>query len=84
MHCLRSPVELRVLEYKLTYTPLGTSISDVSHFLAIFYLPTYLVLLYNVLFLGLSWTPYLYLLTLIWDVNNGPVISERNLRGCKK
>ena len=38
-----------------------------SAFLAIFDLPTYLVLLYNVPFLGLSWTP---LPTLIWDVIN--------------
>ena len=47
--------------------PLRTS----PRFLAIFYLPTYLVLLYNVPFLGLSWTP---LPTLIWDV-----INERSL-----
>ena len=46
---------------------MGTSINDVPHFLAIFDLPTYLVLLYNVPFLGLSWTP---LPTLIWDVIN--------------
>ena len=37
----------------------GTSINDVPRFLAIFDLPTYLVLLYNVRFLGLSWTPLL-------------------------
>ena len=36
---------------------LGTSINDVPHFLAIFDLPTYLVLLYNIGFWGLSWTP---------------------------
>jgi hypothetical protein len=45
----------------------GTFINDVPCFLAIFDLPTYLVLLYNVPFLGLSWTP---LPTLIWDVIN--------------
>ena len=45
----------------------GTSINDVPHFFAIFDLPTYLVLLYNVPFLGLSLTP---LPTLIWDVIN--------------
>ena len=50
---------------------MGTSINDVPHFLVIFDLPTYLVLLYNVPFLGLSWTP---LPTLIWDV-----INERSL-----
>jgi hypothetical protein len=49
----------------------GTFINDVPRFLAIFDLPTYLVLLYNVPFLGLSWTP---LPTLIWDV-----INERSL-----
>ena len=43
-------------------------INDVPRFLAIFDLPTYLVLLYNVPFLGLSWTP---LPTLIRDVING-------------
>ena len=46
---------------------MGTFINDVPHFLAILDLPTYLVLLYNVPFLGLSWTP---LPTLIWDVIN--------------
>ena len=46
----------------------GTSIKDVPRFSAIFYLPTYLVLLYNVRFWGLSWTP---LPTLISDVING-------------
>ena len=46
----------------------GTSINDVPHFLVIFDLPTYLVLLYNVPFLGLFWTP---LPTLIRDVING-------------
>ena len=35
----------------------GTSINDVPRFLAIFKPPTYLVLLYNVPFWGLSWTP---------------------------
>ena len=34
----------------------GTSINDVPRFLAIFDLPTYLVLLFNVRFWGLSWT----------------------------
>jgi hypothetical protein len=43
-----------------------------SHvFLAIFDLPTYLVLLYNIPFFGPSWTP---LPTLMWDV-----INERSL-----
>ena len=42
-----------------------------ARFLAIFDLPTYLVLLYNVPFGGLSWTP---LPTLTWDV-----INERSL-----
>ena len=46
----------------------GTSINDVPCFLVIFSLPTYLVLLYNVRFGGLSWTP---LSTLISDVING-------------
>ena len=46
---------------------MGTSINDVPHFLVIFDLPTYLVLLYNVPFLGQFWTP---LPTLIWDVIN--------------
>ena len=46
----------------------GTSINDVPRFLAIFDLPTYLVLLYNVPFWRLSWTP---LPTLISDVING-------------
>ena len=45
--------------------------TSLAHFLAIFDLPTYLVLLYNVPFLGLSWTP---LPTLIWDI-----INERSL-----
>ena len=35
----------------------GTSINDVPCFLVIFSLPTYLVLLYNVLFWEQSWTP---------------------------
>ena len=51
--------------------PKGTFINDVPCFLAISDLPTYLVLLYNVPFLGLSWTP---LPTLIRDV-----INERSL-----
>ena len=50
---------------------LGTFMNDVPRFLAIFDLPTYLVLLYNVPFLGLSWT---HLPNLIWDV-----INERSL-----
>ena len=54
----------------------GTFINDVPRFLAIFDLPTYLVLLYNVPFLGLSWTP---LPALIWDV-----INERSLIGIRK
>ena len=45
----------------------GTFINDVPRFFAISDLPTYLVLLYNVPFLGLSWTP---LPTLIRDVIN--------------
>jgi hypothetical protein len=44
------------------------SINDVPRFLAIFDLPTYLVLLYNVQFWGLLWTP---LPTPISDVING-------------
>ena len=51
--------------------PKGTFINDVPRFLAVFDLPTYLVLLYNVPFLGLSWTPQP---TLIRDV-----INERSL-----
>jgi hypothetical protein len=47
----------------------GTSINDVPRFLAIFDLPTYLVLLYNVPFWGLSWTPLPS--TLISDIING-------------
>ena len=35
----------------------GTFINDVPRFLAVFDLPTYLDLLYNVPFLGLSWIP---------------------------
>ena len=50
----------------------GTSINDVPHFLVIFDLPIYLVLLYNVPFLGLFWTP---LPTLIWDVINEPFLN---------
>jgi hypothetical protein len=53
--------------------PKGSSINDVQRFYAIFDLPTYLVLPYNVRFLGLSWNP---LPTLISDVING-----RSLRG---
>jgi hypothetical protein len=45
----------------------GTFINDVPRFLAIFDLPTYLVLPYNVPFWGLFWTP---LPTLMWDVIN--------------
>ena len=60
----------------------GTFSNDVPCFLAIFDLPTHLVLLCNVPFLGLSWTP---LPTLIWDVINersqigklGPAGSKR-------
>ena len=44
---------------KLASNALGTFINDVPRFFAIFDLPTYLVLLYNVPFWGLSWTPYL-------------------------
>ena len=47
----------------------GTFINDVPRFLAFFYLPTYLVLLYNVRFFGLSWAYGLP--TLISDVING-------------
>ena len=52
----------------------GTFINDVPHFLAISDLPTYLVLLYNVPFLELSWTP---LPTLIWDVINERSLTEK-------
>ena len=45
----------------------GTSINDVPCFLDVFDLPTSLVLLYNIQFWGLSWTP---LPTLISDVIN--------------
>ena len=38
-----------------TLLPLGTFINDVPRFLAIFDLPTYLVLLYNVPFWGAIW-----------------------------
>ena len=55
----------------------GTSINDVPRFLAIFDLPTYLVLLYNVRFLGLSWIP---LPTLISDVINGRSLLEVKLK----
>ena len=44
-------------------------------FLAIFDLPTYLVLLYNVPFWGLSWTT---LPTLIWDVINERSLTQMN------
>ena len=50
-----------------TLSSKGTFINDVPRFLAIFDLPIYIVLPYNVLFGGLSWTP---LPTLIWDVIN--------------
>ena len=51
----------------------GTSINDVPNFLAIFDLHTYLVLLYNVQFGWLSWTP---LPTLISDVINGRSLMQ--------
>ena len=54
--------------------PKGTFINDVSCFGGIFDLPTYLVLLYNIPFLGLSWTP---LPTLIWDVINERSLTEK-------
>ena len=54
----------------------GTSINDVTRFLAIFDLPTYLVLLYNVQFWGLSQTP---LPTLISDVINGRSLWRREI-----
>ena len=54
----------------------GTFINDVPRFLAISDLPTYLVLLYNVPFLGLSWTP---LPTLIRDVINERSLTHFNL-----
>ena len=57
----------------------GMLIIDVPHFLAIFDLPTYLALLYNVPFWGLFWTP---LPTLKRDVINGCsqiVIMKRNI-----
>ena len=54
--------------------PMGTSINDVQRFLVIFDLPTYIVLLYNVQFLGLSWTPLPS--TLISDVINGRSLFE--------
>ena len=59
----------------------GTSINDVPCFLAIFDLPTYLVLLYNVPFLGLFWTP---LPTLKLDVIYGrsQSISVNILQKC--
>ena len=50
---------------------LETFINDVPRFLAIFDLPTFLVLLYNVPFLGLSWIP---LPTLISNAINGPYL----------
>ena len=53
---------------KIWIHSLGTSINDVPRFLAIFDLATFLFLLYNVRFGGISWTP---LLTLISDVING-------------
>ena len=60
----------------------GTFINDVPHFLAISdlltYIPKYLVLLYKVPFLGLSWTP---LPTLIRDVINEGRNSYKNLVG---
>ena len=61
-------VSSRLVWFKRSW---GTFINDVPRFLAIFDLPTYLILLYNVPFWGLSWTP---LPTLIWDV-----INERSL-----
>ena len=47
-------------------------------FLAIFDLPAYHVLLYNVPFWGLSWTP---LPTLIWDVINGRSLRRKTRLG---
>ena len=62
----------------------GTFINDVPCFLAISDLPTYLVLLYNVPFLGLSWTP---LPTLIRDVINEhsqiQILGPANTKYCK-
>ena len=51
----------------------GTSINDVPRFLVIFSIPTYLVLLYNLPFLGLSWS---LLPILIWDVINERSLSQ--------
>ena len=65
-------------------TPNGTSTNDVPRFLVIFDLPTYIVLLYNVRFLGLSWTP---LPTLILDVINGRshmIIASKYKHNLKK
>ena len=59
----------------------GTSINDVLRFLAIFDLPTYLVLLYNVRFWGLSWT---HLPTLIRDVIIGCFLDEMEGHLCIK
>ena len=53
---------------------MGTSINEVPRFLAIFDIPSYLVLLYNVQFLGLSWT---LLSTLISDVINGRSLCKK-------
>ena len=61
---------------KVSY-PKGTTINDVPHFLAIFDLPNYLVLPYNVQFWGLSWTT---LPTLILDDINGRSCSVLLLR----
>ena len=55
----------------------GTSINEVPRFLAIFYIPSYFVLLYNVQFLGLPWT---LLPTLISDVINGRSLMFHLLR----
>ena len=64
--------DVKPSQFKKIVFSLGTSINDVPHFLVIFDLPTYLVLLYNVPFFGLSWTP---LPTLLRDV-----INERSLK----
>ena len=50
-----------------------TSINDVPRFLAIFDLPTYLVLLYNVRFWGLPLTP---LPTRTLDIINGRSLMQ--------
>ena len=69
-----------VFRETMWWAPKGTSINDVPRYLAIFDLPTYLVLLINIRFWGLFWTP---LPTLISDVINGHSLPYYDRVFCK-